>query len=52
MNEVKFNGVVIFNAKDVETAITFSLDLHRASSVPHSIEVSKGEDIVLTLVRH
>lgn len=51
MNEVKFNGVVIFNAKDVETAIALSLDLHRASNVPHIIDVSKEEDIVLTLTR-
>lgn len=51
MNEVKFNGVVIFNAKDVETSIALSLDLHRASNVSHTIEVYKGEDIVLALIR-
>lgn len=51
MNEVKFNGVVIFEAVDVETAIALSLDLHRASNVPHSIEVFKGENIVLSLIR-
>lgn len=51
MNEVKFNGVVIFEAVDVETAIALSLDLHRASNVPHTIEVSKGEDVVLTLAK-
>lgn len=49
MNKVQFNGVEIFKAKDVETAIALSLDLHRASNVPHSIEVFQGEDIVLTL---